>query len=453
MTNFTKEEAGNLMKKKLTKILACILCISTIVSSIPITSSAEETSDVNAISEESTSVVSQGEAVIVSEIQDKRSADTKTFLLSDGSYLHAVYPEQVHYRENNEWVDVDNSFESASDEEGEEVLENEKNSFKIKFSNKAKDKKLVSLKSGQYQIDWALKDASKVEAQSVTLDSSSETEASLQNVNSGVIYKDVLPNVDLQYVIDASSVKEDIILKNNAAQHEFTFDYQVKKLTYKENSDGSISFYAEDNLENAVYTMGKPFMYDANGETSSNITVVIKETNKGFSLELNADSEWLNSSERAYPVTIDPTIVTQQSASVVKDTTGVLSNKTDELYEALETDNNNLWLKVGKFFGTRAYTLIYVPLPSDISESCRIIEAKLNLISYRAGISTCSDNLTISVNEITSDWDQNTISNNEVLYGDNLPEYDYQPTDFMMLNDSSSATHNQLYSFDITRLA
>ena len=123
------------------------------------------------------------------------------------------------------------------------------------------------------------------------------------------------------------------------------------------------------------------------------------------------------------------------------------------MYEALEADNNDLWLKVGKFFGTEAYALVYVPLPNDISESCRIIKAELNLISYRAGISTCSNNLTISAHEITTDWNQNDLSQNTVLYGDSLPEYEYESTDFVILNDSSTATHNQPYSLDITKTA
>ena len=108
-----------LMNKKLSRFLACILCISVMITSIPMTANAEKPSN---IMEEKTAIVSQEEAVIVSELKDKRSADTKTFLMSDGSYLHAVYPEQVHYRENNEWVDVANSFETTSDYDGNEVL-------------------------------------------------------------------------------------------------------------------------------------------------------------------------------------------------------------------------------------------------------------------------------------------------------------------------------------------
>ena len=444
---------GKQMRKKLSKILACILCVSTIVTSIPIISNASGTSKTESSTTSDVSDVKQEETEIVSEIESERSADTKTFLMSDGSYLYAVYPEQVHYRENNEWVDIDNSLDITSDNDGNAVLENKKNSFNIKFSNKAKNKKLVSLNSGKYQINWALANANKVSAEAVEPVTGTATKVSLNNVNGGVVYKEILPDVDLQYIIDASSVKEDIILKSKAAQHEFTFDYQVKKLTYQENSDGSISFFAEDNIEDAVYTMDKPFMYDANGVFSGDIDVAIEKTKKGFTLTLTADSEWLNARERVYPVTIDPTVVTEQAASAVKDATGVLFDKTDELYNALEANNNNLWLKVGQFRSTPVYALVYVPLPNNISESCRIIKAELNLISYRAGISTCSSNLTISAHEITTDWNQNDLSRNMVLYGDDVPDYDYEDADFMILNDSSTSSHNQLYSFDITKIA
>ena len=73
------------MKKKLTKILACILCISTIVASIPITSNASQSNDVSMATENEALDAKEEKAVIVSEIESKRSADTKTFLMSDGS--------------------------------------------------------------------------------------------------------------------------------------------------------------------------------------------------------------------------------------------------------------------------------------------------------------------------------------------------------------------------------
>ena len=111
------------MKRKLSRILAGILCISMMVTSIPTVANAKQVIDVIP---NITSIENEVEAVVVTELEHKRTADTKTFLMSDGSYLQAIYPEQVHYRENNEWVDIDNSFDTTKDDDGSEVLENKK---------------------------------------------------------------------------------------------------------------------------------------------------------------------------------------------------------------------------------------------------------------------------------------------------------------------------------------
>ena len=227
----------------------------------------------------------------------------------------------------------------------------------------------------------------------------------------------------------------------------------MKKLAYREIEDGSIEVYSDNKPDKAVFVIDKPYMYDANGISSDSVEMQITETKKGFQIVIIPNVEWINSNERAFPITIDPTIITEQSASSIKDTTGVDYPKTDQLYNALEANSNYLWLKVGKFYGTEAYSLVYVPLPSDISESCRILEAKMNLICYRAGISTASSNLTITAHEITTDWNQNTISENKILYLDEIPDYEYIPADFMVLNDASTSVHNNLYSFDITKIA
>ena len=115
------------------------------------------------------------EATIVAEVTEKREADKKVYLLSDGSYMSAVYPQQVHYEENGKWEDIDNSFASGVDDDGESTVENSKNSFKIKFANKAKDKKLVSLKKDGYEINWALNSSEKVSAETIVSDNALNT--------------------------------------------------------------------------------------------------------------------------------------------------------------------------------------------------------------------------------------------------------------------------------------
>lgn len=433
------------------KTIAFILSMCIVLSCIPLTTFAIDSKTYNG--ENIIDNNQEQEATIVTEITEKREADKKVYLLSDGTYMSAVYPQQVHYEENGKWKDIDNSFVAGIDNDGDDTIENSKNSFKIKFANKAKNKKLVSIKKDEFEVNWALNNSKKVRGETITSDSQLNTPSSLKNINSAIIYKNILSDTDLKYTINSTAIKEDIILNSKNAPSSFVFDYEIKKLSYRRCENGNIEIYSDSNPDSSVFTIDKPYMYDAIGNFSSSVEMNIAETKKGFQIVIIPNEEWINSSERVFPITIDPTIITEQSASSIKDTTGVAYPKTDQLYNALEANYNYLWLKVGRFYGTEAYSLIYVPLPSDISESCRILDAKMNLICYRAGISTATSNLTITAHEITTDWNQTTISDNKVLYYGELPKYEYIPADFMVLNDSSTEVHNKLYSFDITKIA
>ena len=120
------------------KTIALILSMCIVLSCIPFTTFAIDSktySGENIIDNNR-----EQEATIVTEITEKREADKKVYLLSDGTYMSAVYPQQVHYEENGKWKDIDNSFVSGIDNDGDDTIENSKNSFKIKFANKAKTK-------------------------------------------------------------------------------------------------------------------------------------------------------------------------------------------------------------------------------------------------------------------------------------------------------------------------
>ena len=64
------------------------------------------------------------------EVTDKRTANTKTFHLSDGTYYVAQYVTDVHYMdENNVWQDIDNRLILS----GSEITTS---NAKIKFAKK-----------------------------------------------------------------------------------------------------------------------------------------------------------------------------------------------------------------------------------------------------------------------------------------------------------------------------
>ena len=54
---------------------------------------------------------------------------------------------------------------------------------------------------------------------------------SVKNITSKVTYENVYKNVDLQYFVTTTGVKENIILKDSDVQNEFYISYKTKKLT------------------------------------------------------------------------------------------------------------------------------------------------------------------------------------------------------------------------------
>lgn len=50
------------------------------------------------------------DAEIVSEIPSGRDAYQKEFLLSNGQWMLAVYPTAIHYQENGQWEEIDNTL-------------------------------------------------------------------------------------------------------------------------------------------------------------------------------------------------------------------------------------------------------------------------------------------------------------------------------------------------------
>ena len=138
------------MSKIFKRCLSAILvaCVSSqLVTSVFAEPYAETQSDVTV---ETQSEVNEAEeltfnngasAEILEEDIEKRTENTKYFIMSDGSTLAAEYAYPVHYKEtpsDAEWVDIDNSL---IEEKASSYTES-KNS-----SNKLKNKKLV-IKNG-----------------------------------------------------------------------------------------------------------------------------------------------------------------------------------------------------------------------------------------------------------------------------------------------------------------
>ena len=257
------------------------------------------------------------ESKIVKELTGERTENSKEFLLEDGTKMIAQYNEPVHYKDSKgKWVEYNNTLSedktASPDEAGDSSYTNKSSDISVNLSNKAKSKNMISLKSDGYKISWGYDNAGKSKAdvkKNNEKTSGNDKFTTLKNITTETLYKDVFNDVDLQYFVTTTGIKENIILKSSKAQNEFTLNYKIPNLTAKQKDDKTITLSNKDGKE--IYTISAPYMYDANGSSSTQMKIeIVKQKGSNLQVKLTADYAFIHTIGRAFPVTIDPEITT-----------------------------------------------------------------------------------------------------------------------------------------------
>ena len=87
----------------------------------------------------------------------------------------------------------------------------------------------------------------------------------LDKLTSEILYKGILADTNLQYIVNSGNIKENIIVKKSKDTYNYTFTLKLNNLDARSNEDGSISVFDPDAKED-VYHIPAPIVYDANGE-------------------------------------------------------------------------------------------------------------------------------------------------------------------------------------------
>ncbi len=426
--------------RKLLKTISVILSLLMILTVVPIITYAEEPSaDQNFNSGE---VIAEQSTDIIGEIIEKREFDTKHFLMKDGSIVAAKYTIPVHYYdENGVLQDVDNSLSEELDAEtGKNQLTNQKNTFDIKFSKKSNGNKLVTLKKDNHKVSWDLVGAKKVSAEYSDYSGDQTNDPMiLQKLTSSVKYSDILKSVDIVYSVDASKVKENIVLKDENAPESFAFSYKLSGLNYRITEDGDIELYDKKTPDKTVFTIEKPYMYDANKAYSEDISMDVKEKSNGFEITLTPNKNWINSEERVYPIIIDPTAGSSTVRSDIWDI-DMMQNQSQMFScnaEDLVVGVDNL----GRIFRS---VIKFNNMPT-IDMNSAIVNATLSVTAYPGIINDDdvaprprpSGNPIVNIHRVTASWPETTDWNTTADDYDSIIEdyFTYNTTDSYFLTD------------------
>ena len=263
------------------------------------------------------------ESKIDKELTGERTENSKEFLLEDGTKMIAQYNEPVHYKDSKgKWVEYNNTLSedktASPDEAGDSSYTNKSSDISVNLSNKAKSKNMISLQSNGYKISWGYDNAGKSKAdvkKNNEKTSGNDKFTTLKNITTETLYKDVFSDVDLQYFVTTTGIKENIILKSAKAQNEFTLNYKIPNLTAKQKDDKTITLSNKDGKK--IYTISAPYMYDAKGSSSTQMEIeIVKQKGSNLQVKLTADYAFIHTIGRAFPITIDPEITTKTGSQL-----------------------------------------------------------------------------------------------------------------------------------------
>ena len=446
--------------KKL-KLISVVLVVSLLLQLVPFGVLAAET-------ESSTPSAPENYAEVLYEDVSLREETVKHFKMSDGTFSAVDYSAPVHYKtDDGEYKDIDNSLESVTLADGSGFFVNKDNPFSVTFPDDlSNDREIVISKNGKtisFSLDGssnskgfvnnntAEKEAEKLQKE-LEKATTEEEKAEIKNryafsaerVESRLVYK-YNGYIDIEYILTGSKLKESLIIKKQTGKADFKFKYNLEGLTAELQPDNSV--LVKDG-EEVVFIIEAPYMFDAADNFSSAITVEIKNKNKGFEYILHADKDWLKSSDRVYPVTIDPTIIgstTYEDDDDDKNDSYTLETKSasgaesglDSGDEASMAKYYNT-LKVGYVYTANVKSLYYAPIPPSIPRSSRITKAEAHITAYR----TPTTQFPVYVSAITSSWS----STDRALAGTSqMPTYSTIKNTY-----APSLVAGTKYTFDIT---
>ena len=415
------------MKKRIFRPLVWILTVAMLLQTTPIVLAQEKPETAMTVAAETESI-SDDTVHIVEEDISKRTVNTKTYRRSDGSYTAAVYPYAVHYEEDGAYKDIDNTLTLQTDKDGKRSYVNAANALKVALPTamSAENRVRVSNKGHvlAFYLEQAASTSAKLSVQRAKTDKLADADmeaATLSERKTTVSYASVRRNTSLQYELRGTALKESVVLyRKPETQPEYAFFMQADGLQATLCADKTVRFYEEDP-DDPVFVIAAPYMIDAEDACSNSVTVALTEVRGGYRYTLRPSLSWLQEEERAYPVVLDPTVVTDLSSASIQ-AANVYSRLPDRNY------GNTAYLYAGTVLYNgepkeyRSY--IKMALPESIpSVAARVVAAKLYM-NYCGNYNTHNSDELIDLHRVTQGWDESTLTwNNQPAYDANAETY------------------------------
>ncbi len=318
------------------------------------------------------------------EIASLRTASSRTFVGPNGTLEAHIYPVAVNYKNaSGDWQPIDNTLVPGTDGALAGYI-NGANRLHVELP-KVLGTAPVHVSDGPQWLRFSLDGGTGLGS------TSGPTET----------FANALPGVDLTYSMTNTALKENLILAGPTSPQSFSYTVSTSAdLAARAASDGSIAFV--DGSGTPKFSFMAPVMSDAAGQ-DSRASYSLTNTPTGYTVTLNADTAWLNSPDRVWPVTIDPTV---PDDSGYYPTTGSLSPTSDGyIVDGANASQNFFGLtvdKVGWNSSNIRHGLFQFNAEGALPAGAQVLDAELKL--YLSSESTSATTSVGVYQMVTDPW-------------------------------------------------
>ncbi|MEV4811809.1 DNRLRE domain-containing protein [Micromonospora avicenniae] len=280
----------------------------------------------------------------VKELPEKRTANSRTYQLSDGRTQAEISAAPVHYKDSQGRYQPIDTTVRPTNEKGY-VQGNRTNSFTSLFGDSSED--LVRFERDGRSLELGLSGAAKAVTPKVS--------------GSTVTYAGVAGGADVVYDVTSTALKEKIVLRQAPSGPVlYTFTLDTAGLVAQQRQDGSVAFVGRDGGR-TYFEIPAPFMYDDKDDAASphgkvwsdKVTQKVTQSGATTTITVTPDAGWLADPARDYPVVVDPTIKVQPVPTDAQDVqiySGATTTNYNDTYQLkVGTDASQSWRSLIKF--------------------------------------------------------------------------------------------------------
>jgi RHS repeat-associated protein len=231
------------------------------------------------------------------ELVAKRTANSETFALPGGERETRIYQAPINYREaDGDWQPIEEGLEPGP---GASIV-NGDSRFDVHLPAKLGTAP-VRVASGDHWVGYRLRGP-----ESETGDLTDGT----------AIYDGAQDGTQFEFTTLANGLKESIEIADASQPHSFSFELSASPgVAPQLLKDGSVEF--RDDAGDLVATLPAPTVADSDPTRVPSLSAVsyeLREEAGAWVLDVVVDPEWLAEEGRAWPVVIDPTVLTSTAS-------------------------------------------------------------------------------------------------------------------------------------------